>query len=353
MAKNPTWFTKFRKLFPGEGKRPIIITPFKSYGTEKNVYLRGRVLEDNLVQPYSGNSMFRMLQNTIKRFNTFEKPNVDVRIKIHDNEFITTTDEEGYFKVHEEIKTLEVNPQKVNWIKVNCKLVENPEIKASTKMMIPSSSAEFGVISDIDDTILDTGVSSFLKWRLVYNSALKHAQKRKALFGTPTFYRALQKGNSEKKVNPFFYISNSPWNLYQYLSSFIKNKDFPNGPLMLRDFAFPGTQDYLNEKNHKQNEIITIFNTYPNLKFILIGDSTEHDATIYSDVAKDFPDRVLCIYLHTINKKKQMQYVESVVNSAKHVEMLIVNNTKDAAIHAKERGFITQEEYEKVAQSIE
>ncbi len=352
MAKNPTWFTRLRKKFPGEGKNPTIIAPYKTYGTANEVYLRGRVLEDNRIQPYNGNSAIRMLQNTIKRFNTFEKPNVAVEATLFEDHFQAVTDEEGFFKIQQPMSTIKIKPEKTNWIPVQFELVEQRSIQASSKMMIPSSEAEYGVISDIDDTILETGVSSFLKWRLVYNSALKQVQKRQALIGTPDFYRAMQKGLNGQKNNPFFYISNSPWNLYAYLSQFLKQNNFPNGPLLLRDFAFPGTKDYRNEKNHKQREIINIFETYPWLNFILIGDSTEHDASIYSDVAKMYPERVLSIILHTINQKKQMDYVEGIVNSSKHVEMLLVNNTKDAAIAAKQRGYITTDNYENIVKHL-
>jgi phosphatidate phosphatase APP1 len=39
---------------------------------------------------------------------------------------------------------------------------------------------EFGVINDIDDTILHTGAVYKLKWRLLINTFFKSAAKRKA-----------------------------------------------------------------------------------------------------------------------------------------------------------------------------
>jgi len=345
--------TRFRKLFPGGGKGKTIVVSYKSYGTKNEVYLRGRVLEDNTIKHKDARGPLRMFAHTIQRFNTFEKPGVEVVAKIANNEFSEITNEEGFYKLSESIQPLEIDENVINWIPIKYHLKDNPAIQSHSKMMIPNSTAEFAVISDIDDTIMHTGVASFLKWRLFYNSVLKHVQKRKPLIGVSPFYKALRIGADGEKDNPFFYISNSPWNLYHYLNQFLQKYDFPEGPILLRDFAWPGTKGYRNEKNHKQREIINIFKTYPDLKFIMIGDSAEHDASIYSEVAKQFPERVICIYLHTINQKKQMKYVQGIVNTSKHVEMLLVKTAKDAAIHAKERGLITEQQYERMVEEVD
>lgn len=348
-----SWLTRFRKIFPGGGKGKVIVLAYKSYGKDEEIYLRGRVLEDNSIKHTDARGPFRMIAHTIQRFNTFEQPYVNVVCKTSDHQFTETTDLEGFFKIQNRIKPLGTDPNKVNWIPIECYVEIDPTIRTSTQMMIPNKNAEYAVISDIDDTIMHTGVSSFLKWRLFYNSMLKHAKKRKPLIGVSPFYKALRKGTDGKQNNPFFYISNSPWNLYNYLNQFLQQYNFPEGPILLRDFAFPGTKGYRNEKNHKQREIINIFKTYPELKFIMIGDSAEHDASIYSDVAKQFPDRVICIYLHTVTKRKRMEYVQGVVDKSKHVEILLVKTAKDAAIHAKERGLITEAVFEKMIKEVD
>ncbi len=346
-------FTWFRKLFPGSAGGKTIVVAYKSYGTADHIYLRGRVLEDNTIKHKDARGPFRMIAHTIQRFNTFEKPFETVVAKISNHEFTETTNLEGFFRLQGTIKPLAIDQDQINWVPIECHLKEDPSICAQTQMMIPSVDQDFGIISDIDDTIMHTGVASFLKWRLFYNSALKHVQKRKPLIGVSPFYKALSITKRGEKNNPFFYISNSPWNLYNYLNQFLQKYDFPEGPILLRDFAWPGTKGYRNEKNHKQREIINIFNTYPKMKFVMIGDSAEHDASIYSEVARQFPERVICIYLHTVKKRKRMEYVQGIVDTSKHVEMLLVNTTKDAAIHAKERGLITENQYESLIQKMD
>src|SRR5690606_30970573 len=125
---------------------------------------------------------------------------------------------------------------------------------------------------DIDDTILHTGVVSLLKWRVLFNTAFKGAFSRMPLEGAAPFYHMLHRGKSGEKVNPIFYVSHSPWNMYRYLEYFLKKNDFPKGPILLRGMNTIFNKKSQDEKPQKQKEIIHILNAYPYLNFILIGD---------------------------------------------------------------------------------
>ena len=70
-------------------------------------------------------------------------------------------------------------------------------------------------------------------------------------------------------MNPFFYTSKSPWNLYAPLVEYLEVQQLPLGPLLLRDFGLRP------EKERKRKAIEEILATYPKLKFILSGDSGE------------------------------------------------------------------------------
>ena len=104
-------------------------------------------------------------------------------------------------------------------------------------MLTPCADSDYGVISDIDDTILHTGVVSSLKWRVLVNTIFKRARSRDALEGTANFYHKLHRGHSGKKSIPIFYVSHSPWNLYRYLELFLKTDNFPKGPILLRSIS--------------------------------------------------------------------------------------------------------------------
>lgn len=45
--------------------------------------------------------------------------------------------------------------------------------------LIPHKSASFGIISDVDETILQTGVKSIFRWKLILNAFFSHKRKKK------------------------------------------------------------------------------------------------------------------------------------------------------------------------------
>jgi phosphatidate phosphatase APP1 len=125
-----------------------------------------------------------------------------------------------------------------------------------------------------------------------------------------------------------------------YLKLFLDFNKFPKGPILLRNFRTPFDRSLKPEKPHKQKEIINILNTYPDLNFILIGDSGEHDASIYTDMAAQYPDRILAIYLLSVKHKRQMRRIQSIVDNFKSTPILMVDSSVEAEEHARESGFI-------------
>jgi phosphatidate phosphatase APP1 len=327
----------------------VLITPYRSYGTQSHIYLLGRALDDVPLKIVEDQSFSKTLKNTYKQFDSFEIPDAEIELNIPEILSLTTkTDDEGFFLFDQNIsKDLSIIANEEGWVTVD--LYYKKELGKQTnlvkdyfqgELLIPDAEAEYGVISDIDDTILHTGVTSFLKWRLLKNSLLTNAYNRIPFKGAPELYQKLHLGRSGNNKNPVFYISNSPWNLYQYLKLFLDFNKFPKGPILLRYFRTPFDRSLKPEKPHKQKEIINILKTYSDLKFILIGDSGEHDASIYTDIAAQFPERILAIYLRSVNHKRQMQRVQSIVDNFQTTPVLMTASSKEAEEHARKNNFI-------------
>ncbi|WP_299117676.1 App1 family protein [uncultured Winogradskyella sp.] len=322
-------------------KDPLQIIPFLTYGTKDHLYLRGRALEDEDID-LSKKGWFNLLVNSWKRFETDEIRNTVIQINIHNTNFELKTDAEGYY-LKDTSSEIDINTDSEGWLDYTVSYNDETitrQIQLNNlftgKMLVPSDSAQFGVISDIDDTILHTGVTSRLKWKVIVNTLFKTPLKRKALEGTAEFYKLLH-----NTVNPIFYVSNSPWNLYRYLAFFLKSNAFPKGPILLRDFRTPFDKTPKPELAHKYHEVYNILNTYPNLKFILIGDCGEKDAYIYLDVVKKFPNRIAAIYLRSVDHKKRMKRIQNLFKDYKELPVLIVDDSKQAIEHAKKHNFIS------------
>lgn len=320
-------------------KDPLQIITFLTYGTGNHLYLRGRALEDEDID-LSKKGWFNLLLNSWRRFETDEIRNTPIIIKVKEQCFELATDPEGYYLL-DESTFVKSQTDSEGWltyeVAFNTSLKRQIQLNNSFEgqMLVPSSEAKFGVISDIDDTILHTGVTSRLKWKVVVNTLFKTPLKRKALEGTADFYDLLH-----NTVNPIFYVSNSPWNLYRYLEFFLSSNNFPKGPILLRDFRTPFDKTPKPELAHKYHEVFNILETYPHLRFILIGDCGEKDAYIYLDVVKKFPNRIAAIYLRSVEHKKRMKRIENLFKDYSEIPVLIVDNSAQAISHAKQYGFI-------------
>ncbi len=175
---------------------------------------------------------------------------------------------------------------------------------------------------------------------------LNNHRTRLPFAGVAEFYKSLQLGRNGKRNNPFFYVSSSPWNMYDLLHDFLDLNQIPPGPLLLRDFGLLQNKFLgAGHMSHKFKEIQNILLTYPELKFVLIGDSGQEDPNIYREVVKNFPNRILAIYIRDVQLPEREKIAFAVSEDLKNhqVPLLIVDNTVEAAEHAAQTGLIFRE----------
>jgi phosphatidate phosphatase APP1 len=208
-------------------------------------------------------------------------------------------------------------------------------------VMIPAASARFGIISDIDDTVVMTHVRRRLKMLLTL--ARTNAHTRQPFKGVAAFYRALQAGAGGDDGNPIFYVSSSPWNLYTPLIEYLQVQDIPLGPLLLKDYGDHSLFALRDHHTHKQASIERLFETYPTLPFVLIGDSGEHDPQIYAQIAARHPGRVLAIYIRSLPMRRGASPdLEALIEQVRDAgsQMLLADDSVSAAEHAAGLGLI-------------
>ena len=328
-------------------KDKLQIICFQGYGTNDRLHLRGRALEDEIID-LEQKGFLALVLNTWKRFETDEIKHTEIKIKAGDLIALNTeTDSNGYYLINQSFEHLSGFTNTEGWLPVEVSFATdnlnrsiNNNNRFMGEMLIPCADSDYGVISDIDDTILHTGVVSSLKWRVLVNTIFKRAGSRDALEGTADFYHKLHRGRSGLKLNPIFYVSHSPWNLYRYLELFLKINNFPKGPILLRSISSFRAKNRESSAPQKHHEIVAILKTYPNLSFILIGDGGEKDGDIYINIAKKFPGQIKAIYLRSVADKKRVKRVAQLFKEFKEIPFLMVDKTNDAIQHAKANGFI-------------
>jgi len=334
----------------------VKILPFIGFGNSEELFFLGRVLKDKGIGISKlEDSRWRNFKKMYKRFFTWEIPDVRIKAFLQGKSETALTDSEGYFQV-----SLKPESQiKLNtpWQEVHLELmdtvVKNQDtVQAVNRVVIPGENARFGIISDIDDTIVPTGATRIFE--MLKNTFLRNAHSRIPFPGVSEFYRALQQGASNDEYNPVFYVSSSPWNLYGFLMEFMEINQIPLGPLMLRDLGL--TKEHFISGSHNKHKLIQverIFEIVKEIPFILIGDSGQHDPEIYLKVVKHFPERVKMIYIReaATGRKKALETGEKI--RALGAGFLLVKNTMEAAHHAAENGWIQKDKLNKVDQKKE
>lgn len=336
---------------------PPKILPYTGFGNSKHVFLQGRVLEDKgIAKPQTEDSIWDNMKAMLKRYTSENIPHVRLLASFQGFEKEIITDKNGYFKVEFHLK--DPLPNDVNWQEVQLELldevVKNQNVTTATgSILVPPKGIAYGVISDVDDTILVSKATDFKK--KIRLMLLKNAHTRLPFKGVSMFYTALQKGASGVEYNPIFYVSSSSWNLYDLLVDFCFVKKIPMGPFLLRNsrldqFKFISSI----HKVHKMEKIESIIGTYKELPFILIGDSGQKDAEIYHQVVKDFPGRVKAIYIRHVSDETRESQVLQIRDKllALNIPLLLVKDTKEAAIHALKKGYIHADSIPEISKEI-
>ena len=278
-----------------------------------------------------------------KRFESDEVPHARLRVNFQNKLYEVTSDDEGYFTVNHFTETPLACEDM--WYEADVELIDapisfSPGLKSTAHVLIPPMDSEYGIMSDIDDTIVKTTATDLLA--MAKNTFFHNAHTRLPFAGVSEFYKSLQLGRNGKRNNPFFYVSSSPWNLYDLLVDFLDLNDIPEGPLLLRDFGLDANRESADHMGHKFKEIKNILLAYPHLSFVLIGDSGQEDPKIYSEIVKKFPGRILAIYIRDVQladrEKIAIEISKGLVDDK--VEMIIVDNTVEAAAHAARLGLI-------------
>ena len=320
---------------------PFEILPYRGHGTDRELFLRGRVLEETgITHAGRDDAVWLNVLNMARRFASEEVAGARVLASFGGSQVESTADAEGFFDVR--FRFEEPLDGSVRWHPVELELLSPPspgggQVRSKGHVLVPHG-ASFGVISDLDDTVVRSSATNVLKmaWIVVRNNA----HTRLPFEGVGAFYEALQRGTEGNPNNPIFYVSSSPWNIYDLLEDFLNVHGIPPGPLFLKDWSptvLGKHQDY------KLGVIRRLLDTYEDLPFVLIGDSGEEDPEIYLQTIREHPNRIRAVYIRDVTSAERDAEVRAMADRARKLgtEMVAVPDSTAAAEHAASIGLIS------------
>ena len=271
------------------------------------VRVTGHVFEKHKVwETHPMHNRIRNFKQTMKRFRVRTLERAVVEITVNGRTERVTADEHGFFTCVFNHKNSEPgwHTYQLYWPKTGC--------HCKSEYFVADEYST-GVISDIDDTLL---ISHSTKWmRKMILLMFRNAYSRKTIPMVKHWHDRLNTLNGQLHPNGFFYVSNSEWNLYDFLVDFFEINELPKGVFLLQNLK-EGLRDLMTSgrinSNHKSDTIRYLLNFYPNKSFILVGDSGQKDMEIYADICHHYRDRIKGVMIrklpHRTSEKRYHKY---------------------------------------------
>ncbi|WGF87136.1 App1 family protein [Marinivivus vitaminiproducens] len=333
-----------RPVRMAKGRGGIAVQAYRGYGSARQVFLIGRVFR----QPEFGarlpeGTLGRILNDLGRRLLRRGVGEAILIARLYGGEQYVRTDKDGYFRIN--MNLLAKPYADLAWHGMELELIRPVRVRTQGIVFIPSEPSRFVVISDIDDTIMHTGVAS--KAKMLWHLFAKDASSRTAFPGMAALLRALYRGPDGADMNPMLYVSRAPWSIYEVLDEFFNMHRIPVGPLLfLREWGLTLQRPLPRQaKGHKMAVIRSMMEVYHDLPVVLIGDSGQRDAEVYTQIVREQPGRVLAIYIRNVSEG--LRRPQAIGHLARDVEragstMVLAEDSEAIARHAVEHGLIPE-----------
>jgi phosphatidate phosphatase APP1 len=267
------------------GARATVIA-YTGYGTNSWIRVLGRVLLTK--EPYgrlpggepSGSRGWRS-------FILVPVESATVTVRVGDSELTVTSDRNGIVDTRVPI---DLDP---GWHTVS--FSSEGSVPAMAKINVIADDASFGVVSDIDDTVMVTALPRPLL--AAWHTFVVNEHARATTPGMPVLYERLGEGHPNA---PFVYLSTGAWNVAPTLTRFLSRNLYPAGPLLLTDWGPTTDRWFRSGQEHKRNALRRLAAEFPDIRWLLIGDDGQHDPKIYEDFASEHPDRVAAVAIRQL-----------------------------------------------------
>ncbi len=319
-----------------------VVKIYPGYGDNDDILVFGHVLSMGPMptKKYTDSFLINMF-SLLRLFIVRSRANALVRLEWNGEIHETRTAEDGFFK----LEWKPVNKITAGWGAVRASYISDKDNSviayAEGSIYFPHTS-RYSFISDIDDTFLISH-SSNLRKRL-YLLFTKNAQSRKPFDGVVKHYQLLSKAGATNDIpNSFFYVSSSEWNLFDYITEFCRKHELPQGVFLLSQMK--QFKDLLKTGQGKHAEkyvrIVRILKAFPHHQYVLLGDDSQQDPTIYASIVRDFPGKIFAVYLRRIlhkNEPMTRSLIEKIEASGVHCSYFI--HTSEAIAHSQKIGLI-------------
>ena len=281
---------RIERLLFARGWKPAA-TAYTGYGAAGWVRVMARVLltrPESRVRPPRGESV-----RGWRSFTSSPVTDAEVTLDAGGRRHVVRTDRSGY------VDAVVASALGVGWGEVTVEAVGAEPVAAPVHVVGPDE--RFGVISDVDDTVMVTSLPRPLL--AAWNTFVLNEHARAPVPGMAVLYERLVTAHPEA---PVFYLSTGAWNVAPTLTRFLGRHLYPPGPLLLTDWGPTRDGWFRNGRAHKRASLERLARELPQVRWLLIGDDGQHDPELYADFADAHPQNVAGVAIRHLSPTEQV-----------------------------------------------
>ncbi|MCJ1347288.1 hypothetical protein MMC31_005511 [Peltigera leucophlebia] len=210
------------------------------------------------------------------------------------------TDDSGHFSIRAAL----------DFVPTDIRVLASEKLSA-TEAVIITEPRGVSVVSDIDDTIKHSAISSGAR-EIFRNTFIRELQDLH-IEGVQGWYKMMADLGAK-----FHYVSNSPWQLYPVLVDFFAGAGLPSGSFHLKQYSgmLQGIFEPVAER--KKGTLEKIMHDFPERRFILVGDSGEADLELYTELVLANVGRILGVFIRDVTTTLHQGFFDSSMRAVRN-----------------------------------
>lgn len=274
------------------GWQPTVM-PYRGYGRSGPggwIRVIARAVMSKPGALVGGRHLPTVVADGVRGWRNFISPTVmdaRVHVRIGGHSFEVTADRGGVVDAR---VAVDLTP---GWHAVHLSMEGGEEATAAA--FVVDRAEDFGLICDVDDTVVVTALPRPLL--AAWNSFVVDEHARNP---TPGMAVVLDRITRQHPASPTLYLSTGAWNVNQALTRFLARNLFPDGALLLTDWGPTEGRVFRSGVQHKVDQLRRLVDEFPDVRWLLVGDDGQHDPEIYAEFARRHPENVRAIVIRQL-----------------------------------------------------
>lgn len=266
---------------------------YTCYGNAHKMIIEGRILEEGHFRVASHDdrkrdNFWHRLKQLNREFDGVEEHEITAQID-HEN-YQVKSDEGGYFEF--DLRFSKSFGQGYHLVKLHS---EEGKRDTSCHALVLSDEKALGIISDFDDTVVVSDVTS--KKKMLKHFLFKNYKQRTAVPGMSQRYRSILEDNKPSRL---FFLTSSPRQLIGEISDFLDHHHFPKRVILAKKIYKENGDPLFDSYSYKLGEVEQLIKLYPHMTWVLFGDNGEQDPEVYQRIRRKYPKKIKAIYIRDV-----------------------------------------------------